>query len=587
MIKYLRMADWMTIARSFCAAAVAAAAFMPSPAREFLHPGITYTQGDFDRMRAMVVAGREPWKSTFDALLRSPWASFDVTPPPVRTEIGPGQFNGTVGQWGRRAHDLALVWKLTGDERYAAKAVAILNANSHYTHTHQGGTAALDNGKINLLVEAAEMMRDYPGWAAEDQKRFKAMLRSPDCFLPAIFNFDCARFGNQGLFAARAMMAIGIYLDDDKLYERALRYLKGEKHREDDAPYRPGPPETGSPIGETEFQQEWRWSGRLGDEPDYQYDDQIAQYIKPNGQCQESSRDQAHTMCGLHLLVAIADIAWNQGDDLFSFADSRILLGLEWTYRYNLSAIASYPDQPAPWEPTGYTENEKEATFENGMFLQYLHRSRRWKSLKPTPDRGDTAKCGGTREAALAHYAIRAKMPEEKTLWLRRYRDYMIEKHGCENWGVAPNWFYEWTGWGTLAKRRTDWMRGDPRKTVGGKRVSGAHRIGESVRWTDSDFSPLADAAQEERMRSFTFAAEAESECDVAIAYTSLGDAQLAISVDKSKPVAVSLPKAPRRGKAVAKAVPFPAGASVMRIAIAKDAPGLKILGFQTLKKGE
>ena len=88
-------------------------------------------------------------------------------------------------------------------------------------------------------------------------------------------------------------------------------------------------------------------------------------------------------------------------------------------------------------------------------------------------------------------------MPKEKTLWLERYRDYIMDKHGYESWGVAPNWFYEWTGWGTLTKRRTDWMRGDPRKTRGGRVVSGAHRIGDSVRWTDSDFSPIADAKQE------------------------------------------------------------------------------------------
>ena len=35
---------------------------------------------------------------------------------------------------------------------------------------------------------------------------------------------------------------------------------------------------------------------------------------------------------------------------------------------------------------------------------------------------------------ALAHYAVRAGLPVEKYTWLERYRDYMIEHHGCENW---------------------------------------------------------------------------------------------------------------------------------------------------------
>ena len=37
-------------------------------ARKFVHPGITYTQGDLDRMKAMVEAKVEPFYSTFLAL---------------------------------------------------------------------------------------------------------------------------------------------------------------------------------------------------------------------------------------------------------------------------------------------------------------------------------------------------------------------------------------------------------------------------------------------------------------------------------------------------------------------------------------
>lgn len=31
----------------------------------FVHPGITYTQGDLDRMKAMIAAKQEPYYSTF------------------------------------------------------------------------------------------------------------------------------------------------------------------------------------------------------------------------------------------------------------------------------------------------------------------------------------------------------------------------------------------------------------------------------------------------------------------------------------------------------------------------------------------
>lgn len=75
-----------------------------SDGKEFLHPGISYTQGDLDRMKAMVEAGREPWKRCYDALARSRWASPDV----FARGRGPGlgSFNNTIGFDGRHARDL-------------------------------------------------------------------------------------------------------------------------------------------------------------------------------------------------------------------------------------------------------------------------------------------------------------------------------------------------------------------------------------------------------------------------------------------------------------------------------------------------
>lgn len=210
--------------------------------------------------------------------------------------------------------------------------------------------------------------------------------------------------------------------------------------------------------------------------PDYGYDELLQYYIYPNGQCQESCRDQGHAVGGLHNYVAIAEMTWNQGDSLYSCLNNRILLGLEWNYRYNLSKLRTYNDQFVPWEPTGFTRNIEEASYENGKFLRLHSRSGRWESIDVSDiGRGDPAGTSGAREMALAHYSVRAGLSLEKYTWLQRYRDYMIEQYGHENWGVAPNWFYEWTGWGTLSKRLTPWMAGDPVSFASGKRVSGIH----------------------------------------------------------------------------------------------------------------
>lgn len=485
--------------------------------RSFVHPGITYTKGDLDRMKAMIEVQKEPYYSTFLKLKESPYSSLEVPVHHRGKQIQGGRFNATIGVDGRRAHDLALLWHLTGDEAYARKAVEFLNANSYYTNTSSRGTGPLDNGKIYLLIDAAELMRDYPGWKKEDQRRFKAMLVYPGyshtedlaakyadywddskngiTFYWNIYDFDVARFGNQGLFAARGMMAMAIYLDNEIMYDRAYRYLLGMKHRADDLPYPSGPAiSSEEPIRTSPTIIDYKLLGRKTDISDYGYDEQLQHYIYPNGQCQESSRDQGHVLAGVHNYVAIAEMAWNQGDSLYSCLDNRLLSGLEWNYRYNLSKIQSYEDQKEAWEPTGFTKDTNEVTFENGKFLQIKSRSGRWESVSISPHgRGDVSGSGGTREMALAHYAVRAGLPLEKYTWLQRYRDYMIEHYGCENWGIAPNWFYEWTGWGTLTKRLTPWMAGDPVTFSSGKRISGIHLLPGTIQAADYDYYSLSE----------------------------------------------------------------------------------------------
>ncbi|WP_073348230.1 alginate lyase family protein [Bacteroides congonensis] len=485
--------------------------------RNFVHPGITYTKGDLDRMKVMVAAKQEPYYSTFLKLKESPYSSLAAPVIDRGEQIKEGRFNATIGVDGRRAHDLALLWHLTGDEAYARKAVEYLNANSHYTNTSSRGTGALDNGKIYLLIDAAELMRDYPGWDAKEQQCFKDMLVYPGyshtedlfakyanywddskngvTFYWNIYNFDAARFGNQGLFAARGMMAMGIYLDNEVMYDRAYRYLLGMEHRQDDLPYPSGPAiSSEDPVRTSPYMIDYKLLGRKTDIPDYGYDEQLQHYIYPNGQIQESSRDQGHVLAGVHNYVAIAEMAWNQGDSLYSCLNNRILLGLEWNYRYNLSSVQAYEDQQTSWEPVGFTKNVDEVTFENGKYLRIKSRSGRWESVNVSPHgRGDAAGSGGAREMALAHYAVRAGLPVEKYTWLERYRDYMIEHHGCENWGVAPNWFYEWTGWGTLAKRLTPWMAGEPVTFGSGERVSGIHALPGTIQAADYDYYCLSE----------------------------------------------------------------------------------------------
>lgn len=480
--------------------------------RTFIHPGITYTQADLDRMKAMVNARQEPFYSTYQALLTSSYSQIGNGNYSDITQIKEGEFNGKIGGDGRRAHDLALLYHITGNKAYADDAVKRLNRYKNLTNASCRGTAPLDNGKIYMLIEAAELMRDYEGWDPADQQAFKNMLTHPFystktsaeshksltdnlnnvSFYWNIYQFDPGRFGNQGLFAARGLMAMGIYLDNDTIYDRAYRYLEGLPARTDDLPYKPGPPTQGNMISENNYMRDFSasWPSGSSRENQYHSDEALHYYIYQNGQNQESSRDQGHVMAGIGNYTAIAEIAWSQGDTLYNRLDNRILTGVEYNIRYNLSYVKSYPDQTSPWEPSGYSKNEADCTYENGKYYQAVSRSKRWESKAISPDGrgGAVTGPGGWKTQVLEHYKTRMGLPAEETKWLQRSYDYMMEQYGIENWGVAPNWFYEWTGWGTLTKQRTEWMTGDPGSWKGGKRVSHMPKAPCTINAVDYDY---------------------------------------------------------------------------------------------------
>ena len=447
-------------------ALAALAATQAAPARDFVHPGLSYTTDDIEWMRQQIELKAEPAYSTFTALLASPYTAVTGAKPEAVTAIAEGRFNNTIGLDGRRIHDLALLYRLTDDTRYADEAVAWLNRYNGLTNASCRGTGPLDNGKIYLMLEGAELLRDYPGWSEADRKAFADMLvypgysdtRAPEehynindaannvSFYWNIYNFDSGRWGNQGLFAARGLMAMGIFLDNEKIYDRALRYLLALEARPDDIPYKTATPRRTSLKSSSDYLDDYNvsWSDGL-----YEYisDEALRYYIYSNGQCQESCRDQGHTMVGVGLYTDIAKMAGNQGYDLFGELDCRILLGLEHAIRYNLSPMLG-----EPWEPVAYSTRERDCSFSNSCFYRADSRSLRWSGKKQSPDGRDNAFNNVRYLAqAYAHYRSRSDIAPSRYAWLEKAYQTIIAS-GIED-GGAKGHLYEWKGWGTLTQR--------------------------------------------------------------------------------------------------------------------------------------
>ena len=551
-----------------------------SDGKVFVHPGISYTQGDLDRMKAMVEAGKEPWKRCFDGLRFSRWASPGVF---ARGRgAGLGSFNNTIGFDGRHAHDQALMYRLTGDEGYARRARDLVNSSVNYRDVWATGTAPLDNGKIFLLVEAAELIRDFSEWAEADKEKFRKVLR--EVFYVPIHNGDPARWGNQGLSAFKGLLAMAIFLDDAKMYDRVWNYLTGRKHRPDDEPYPAGGVwMPGWPADFCPWLISRKGKRAFGNEEDYGYDELLKYYIYKNGQCEESCRDQAHCTYGLFNYVGIAEMFWNQGDDLYGELDNRILTGLEWTLRYNMS----------DWEPKGATDKEEEVSYENEMFYKANTRSGRWTALGQSPHgRGSDGGPAAPRTAALMHYSIVKGVPDEKCTWIRKAVDRALANNGFETWGFGANWYYEFCGWGTLTKTRTKWMRGDPVTWKDGKRVSGAHALPGVIRFTDWDYYPIDDHPRTHRQKYrgrwvegdwtlYTVTSKETKKMKVSLAYTSGGSTQVTIISEGGKPVTRDLPPSKEKKLAYLATLEIPAGASVIRFAIRKTAPNFKPVGLK------
>ncbi len=294
-----------------CMAASIAACSGVHAAPAFVHPGVLHTMADFQRMRAMLAEQKEPWRSGFAMLQQAPHsqANWRVRGPfaaVVRDPRGSRRIAELEAD-SNAAYQNALMSCLTTNQAHTRKAIEILNAWSGTLREITGHDKELAASLCgDKLVNAAELLRHTDsGWKDRDIAQFERMLR--EVFYPVIQNFATFANGNWDTGCIKTMMAMGVFLDDRAMFDRAVDY------------YRHG---TGNGC--------------------------LTNYIiNATGQCQESGRDQQHTQLGLGHLSEACEIAWHQGLDLYGAEANRLLRGFEYTAQYNLG-------QDVPFAP--YTD---------------------------------------------------------------------------------------------------------------------------------------------------------------------------------------------------------------------------------------
>lgn len=327
--------------------------------RGFKHPGALHTQADFDRIKSQLTTNSKV-KSAYNVLKSAEYSQSTTVSYPVETIVrggGVGENYINAARAATMAYQNALRWKIDGTTDNANRAVLILNAWAQTTKAIGGDSNyALASGLYGYqFANAAELMRDYEGWAEADFEAFKKWML--DVWYPPCIGFLRGRNGtwenasrwwqcpghywsNWGLCNALAVISIGILCDDVFIYNQGMSYYKYDQVGTFTDP------RTVTPIlndGLTEF------IGNLVVTTS-ESELETGAYGKL-GQMQESGRDIGHATMAAGLAVDIAHIGWNQGDDLFSYMDNRLAAGIEYI------AAQTQSVEGLPWTNYHYGES--------------------------------------------------------------------------------------------------------------------------------------------------------------------------------------------------------------------------------------
>jgi hypothetical protein len=273
---------------------------------QFVHPGMLHGKADLEFMKSMVKSGQEPWKSAWNEMKKSKLASLTLKPRPVpnvhcgpynKPNIGGTEFYHD----GNFAYTMSLLWYVSGEEKYAKKAIEILNAWSYTLDSVTNSNQKLKVGVAGIkYLNAAEIIRHtYGKWEEKDLRQFERMVM--EVWYPVVDGFRPKTNGNWDAAIAQTLMCIGIYMDRQDIFDRTCDHLLN---------------------GQT--------------------NGAIKYYFSETGQCQESGRDQGHTQMGMSYLCNACEIAWNQGRDLYAAAGNRLMLGYEYTSKYMLGEDVPY-----------------------------------------------------------------------------------------------------------------------------------------------------------------------------------------------------------------------------------------------------
>ena len=270
----------------------------------FVHPGVLFTQATLNHFYDVAQNKTQPQYDSYKLLKNYPGASaYYKMQGPFKVISRDGDFAFTKSKMEAdfsAAYLNAIMWAATKNADHAKESLEILEAYAdELQFIPPTNDAPLLAGLEGLkIVTAAEILRySYPAITPKQIEKITKMITN--VFLPICDKFYATPAytnGNWGGIVTKTYMAAAIYLDNEKMYRKAIDFYYNAN-------------DNGT----------------------------IANYIDDaTGQIQESGRDQGHSQLGIGALATVCEIAYNQGEDLYSALNNRLLSGFEYVAKYNL-----------------------------------------------------------------------------------------------------------------------------------------------------------------------------------------------------------------------------------------------------------
>lgn len=301
---------------------------------QFRHPGLLHTEEDFARTKQRIADGETVAVQSLE-LLRNAypikgdhgnnWAVNEY----IKRGVSGDENYMNAYRNAARAYQAALIWKITGEEWYGNIAIDVLDAYRTWNKGLGGNSnISLIPGFIGYqLLNAAEIMRDYEKWPAENIRLFRQYMI--DVWFTVAQDFlerrhdTVAREGNWihyhsnwGTGNALFCVSLGVFADAPDIYNYGMEWLTNGPGNEslfvtDNCPYPGSTTVSGYGWGLIPwFHEDER--GPLG-------------YFCQMSEC---GRDQGHAMAALATAGYALQVAYNQGDNAFCNLRNPLVPGL-------------------------------------------------------------------------------------------------------------------------------------------------------------------------------------------------------------------------------------------------------------------